>query len=256
MTQLFRTDHKRVNNLLTSGGAYGLALQHVHAHDPNVRMDDKLRELGQLLIELKAFRESPEYEEVEKDSKDRSDRRTDRASAGRQNKKSHSKSTSVDLLDIDESELDKKPSAKPSKSTSKTVTKPSKSTSKTRVTNSRGTTLPSVSFDDDLSSDGEEIPKPLGSNRANGIRKSGGRPSSRDEKARPSKLPPHPLAARARPNYSSIEDPHARELEANEADQREGNPFLLPLNFDVQINSSSTESTSEEEEYEEEDSSV
>ena len=164
---------------------------------------------------------------------------------------------------------EKKPSAKTAKS--------SKPTFKT-VTNSRGKgkTDKSIIFSSDEEAD---TPKP-----ATGIR-TGGRPSTRQEKARPQKKTSSkssakprvkssedgdtsPLAARARPrlNYANIENRHASELEADEADQRKHKPGLGKLNFndsasdasaeeEAQVKSSSSEAA-EEEDYEEEESSV
>ena len=180
--------------------------------------------------------------------------------------------SSNDEYDSSLEDKEKKPSAKTAKSS-----KSSKSTFKT-VTNSRGKgkTDKSIIFSSD---DEADTPKP-----ASGIR-TGGRPSTRQEKARPQKKTSSkssakprvkssedgdtsPLAARARPrlNYANIENRHASELEADEADQRKHKPGLGKLNFndnasdasaeeEAQVEPSSSEA-SEEEDYEEEESSV
>ena len=179
--------------------------------------------------------------------------------------------SSNDEYDSSLEDKEKKPSAKTAKS--------SKSTFKT-VTNSRGKgkTDKSIIFSSD---DEADTPKP-----ATGIR-TGGRPSTRQEKARPQKktsskssakprvkssedgdTSPLVARARARPrvNYAHIENRHASELEADDADQRKNKPGLGKLNFndnasdasageEAQVESSSSEA-SEEEDYEEEESSV
>ena len=212
VAKLFRSTSKRVRDILGESGGYGDALQRVHKHDPNADMGDKLKELGQLMIELKRFRESVEYEEVEKDSKLKSDT----AIAWRQKKKEAESSTMSnddDFLDMSTSEmneLERKKAADNNARANRASARASKrDSSKTANAKSANT--------------GVQKQK----------RPSSSKPGSRRTKAKkaaPSPAAPPPVA-RSRPSYASADTRYDSLLDEYEADQRAERPGLRPLNI-------------------------